>query len=109
MITPHPQFASTWNAHVERSEMIFRSLLEPGTASFAEMAVALRVQAHDAAFQLDYASDFANIAGTDGIRRAAWELASRARMIGCAHLLLKELIPHEAAVRALLVPGREAA
>lgn len=108
MTAPQPQFMSAWNAHIERGERIFRSLIEPGTASFAEMAVALCVQAHDAAFQLDYASDFSNIAATDGIRRATWEMASRARMIGCAHLLLKDLIPHEAAVRALLAPRKAA-
>ena len=90
--------------HARRSEEIFKELVQPGIAGFGEMAAALRVQAHDLAYQLDYTGELLGEldARWTGIRKELMELHSRARMVGCAHNFLKDLSRADDEMRLLL-------
>lgn len=78
-------------------------MAEPG-ADFAEIAVALQLQARDLAWRAEDAEHAALSIGLFPVT-AAHLLAERRRqalLVGAAHLFFKAMIPVEAEVKALL-------
>jgi hypothetical protein len=123
--TVHPMPGSrAWDSHIEQGGQIFHALLRNGSdadiaaGAFAELAVLLRTELWQRAFQLATINDAlwrpaladrslpddgrAMLAGeAPGVRIAAAESVRDARLIAFLHSLIKQLIPHEDVIRDL--------
>lgn len=97
-----------WGEHIEESDAIFESLLEPekqGEVSLAEMALAIRQELFDiSAVIVPLHSLGQSVADSPGLASAVTRRIARARALGVAHLLLMQLAlaGKERAVRELL-------
>jgi hypothetical protein len=105
-------FSPNWNAHVEHGQRIFDTLMEgKGESPFAEIAVALRIEAFNSAFAIARLNEltYGHCRLGDGLlrefsntQRGCAEMIQHARAIAAGHLILKALIPHEARVREMM-------